>query len=211
MNSNTQHLKKLAVLVSGSGTNLQAIIDAIKNKKLEKTEIAIVISNKKDAYALKRANIAEVKNIFLNPKDSKNNLEFDKKLVEIINNCQVDLIVLAGYMKILTEAFVNAFPNKIINIHPALLPDFGGKGMYGKHVHEVVLKSSVKESGCTAHFVTCEVDAGPIIAQRKVSILEGDTVDSLANRVLIEEHKLLIEVIKKVLSSRDAVNRVSTI
>lgn len=198
--------KKIAVLVSGSGTNLQAIIDAIKNDYLSNTEISIVISNKKDAYALKRAQNEGIGNLFLNPKDFPNNIEYDKKLVEIISNYQADLIVLAGYIKILTEVFVNSFPNKIINIHPALLPNFGGKGMYGEKVHEAVLKSGVQESGCTAHFVTTEVDAGPIIAQRKVPVLPDDTVESLSKRVLAEEHKLLVNTIKKVLFELSAVS-----
>lgn len=191
--------KKIAVLVSGSGTNLQAIIDAIKNGYLSNTEISIVISNKKDAYALKRAQNEGIENLFLNPKDFSNNIEYDKKLVEIISNYQADLIVLAGYLKILTHAFVNSFPQKTINIHPALLPNFGGKGMYGEKVHEAVLKSGVQESGCTAHFVTTEVDAGPIISQKKVPVLSDDTVESLSKRVLAEEHKLLVNTIKKVL------------
>lgn len=198
--------KKIAVLVSGSGTNLQAIIDAIKNGYLSNTEIPIVISNKKDAYALKRVQNEGIENLFLNPNDFSNNIEYDKKLVEIISNYQADLIVLAGYLKILTHAFVNSFPNKIINIHPALLPNFGGKGMYGEKVHKAVLKSGVQESGCTAHFVTTEVDAGPIIAQRKVSVLPDDTVESLSKRVLAEEHKLLVNTIKKVLFELSAVS-----
>ena len=194
-------MKKIAVLVSGSGTNLQTIIDAIKNGRLNNVDIAAVISNKKDAFALERAKNAGIETVFLNPKDFTSNTDYDKKLIEVISNYKVDLIVLAGYMKILTDNFVNAFKNKIINIHPALLPDFGGKGMYGKNVHEAVLKSGVKESGCTVHFVTTEVDAGPIIVQRKVSVIPGDTVESLSKRILVEEHKLLIEAIDKVLSS----------
>lgn len=191
--------KKIAVLVSGSGTNLQAIIDAIKNSKLNNIHIAAVISNKKDAFALERAKSAGIKTVFLNPKDFTKNTDYDKKLIEVINNYDVDLIVLAGYMRILTESFVNAFKNKIINIHPALLPDFGGKGMYGKKVHEAVLKSGKTESGCTVHFVTDEIDAGPIIAQRKVPVMPHDTVASLSKRILAEEHKLLVEAIEKVL------------
>ncbi|OGI18395.1 MAG: phosphoribosylglycinamide formyltransferase [Candidatus Melainabacteria bacterium RIFCSPHIGHO2_02_FULL_34_12] len=191
--------KKIAVLVSGSGTNLQAIIDAVKSGILANTEISIVISSKKDAFALKRAEMAEIENIFLTPADFSDNNEFDKKLIEIISNYSVDLIVLAGYMRILTNEFINSFPNKIINIHPALLPDFGGKGMYGHKVHKAVLKSKVKESGCTVHYVIPEVDAGPIILQKTVAVLENDTVDSLSKRILSEEHKLLIEAIKKVL------------
>ena len=196
--------KKIVVLVSGSGTNLQAVIDAIKNGRLTHVEIAAVISNKKDAFALERAQSADIEAIFINPRQFKNNVDYDKKLIEIISPYNVDLIVLAGYLKILTENFVNAFPNKMINIHPALLPDFGGKGMYGSNVHEAVLKSEVKESGCTVHFVTTEVDAGPIIAQKKIPVIPGDTVDSLSKRILVEEHTLLVEAIEKVLFKVEA-------
>ena len=202
--------KRIIVLASGSGTNLQAIIDAIKSDRLSHAEIAAVISNKKNAFALERAKSAGIKAVFINPKEFDSNEAYDKKLIEVISNYKVDLIVLAGYTKILTENFVNAFKNKIINIHPALLPDFGGKGMYGEKVHEAVLKSGVKESGCTVHFVTNEIDAGPIIAQRKVPVMPGDTVDTLSKRILVEEHKLLVEAIEKVLA-RDSVNRISTI
>ena len=192
--------KRLCVLVSGTGTNLQAILDAIKNNELIGFEVSVVISNKKEAYALKRAESEGIANLFLNPKDFANNLDFDRKLIEIINTHEVDLIVLAGYTKILTDIFINSFPNKIINIHPALLPNFGGRGMYGERVHEAVLQSGVKESGCTVHFVTLEVDKGPIIVQKKVSVLPNDTVESLSKRILAEEHKSLVEAIKKVLS-----------
>lgn len=192
-------MKKLAVLISGRGSNLQSIIDAINTGELSNTEISIVISNKNDVYGLERAKKTGIKNVFLNPKDFSTKEDYDKKLVEIIRSNNVDLIILAGYMKILTEGFVKEFPNKIINIHPALLPKHGGKGMYGEKVHKTVLESGDKESGCTAHFVTTEVDAGPIIAQTKVSVLPDDTVDTLAQRVLKEEHKLLVEAIKKVL------------
>lgn len=191
--------KKLAVLVSGSGSNLQAIIDAVNNNSLKDTEISVVVSNKSNAYALERAKNAGIETIFVNPKDFLNNSEYDKKLVEIITSYNIDLIVLAGYMKILTETLVNAFKNKIINIHPALLPKFGGKGMYGKRVHEAVLKSGEKESGCTVHFVIPEVDAGPIILQTKVPILDNDTPETLAKRILTQEHKIIVESIKKVL------------
>ena len=191
--------KKIAVLASGAGTNLQAIIDAIKNSKLNNVHIAAVISDKKDAFALERAKSAGIETVFLNPKDLTKNTDYDKKLTEVINNYDVDLIVLAGYMRILTKSFVNAFKNKIINIHPALLPDFGGRGMYGKRVHEAVLKSGKTESGCTVHFVTDEVDAGPIIAQRKVPVMPHDTIACLSERILAEEHKLLVEAIEKVL------------
>ena len=191
--------KKIAVLASGSGTNLQAMIDAVKNDKLNNTKIVVVISNKKDAFALKRAENAGIETVYINPKEYTSNNDYDRKLVEVISRYKIDLIVLAGYMKILTDSFVNVFSGKIINIHPALLPNFGGKGMYGRYVHEAVLKSGVKESGCAVHFVTTEVDSGPIIAQRKVSVIPGDTVESLSKRILNEEHKLLIEAIEKIL------------
>ena len=191
--------KKLAVLVSGSGSNLQAIIDAIKTHLLENTEISIVISNKKNAYALIRAENEKINNLYLNPKDFNTSLDFEKKLVETISNYGVDLIVLAGFTKILSESFVNSFPNKIINIHPALLPLFGGKDMYGERVHEAVLNSNVKESGCTVHFVTSEVDGGPIISQRKVPVLKGDTAETLSKRILEQEHKLIVESVNMVL------------
>ena len=195
----TDAKKNLAILVSGSGTNLQAIIDAIENGSLSDTEISVVISNKKNAYALERAKNAGIENIFINSKDFKSNVDYDMKLIEIIKKFNVDLIVLAGYIKILSPEFVNAFKKKIINIHPALLPDFGGKGMYGEKVHEAVLQSRVKESGCTVHFVEPTVDTGPIIAQKKVPVMQGDTVDTLSKRILEQEHKLLVESIKKIL------------
>lgn len=191
--------KRLAILVSGSGTNLQAIIGAINNKELTNTEIAIVISNKKDAYALKRAQLNQIKNIYLNPKDFLNNEGYETELIKIIKDENVDLIILAGYTRILSAKFIDIFSQRIINIHPALLPKFGGKGMYGLKVHEEVIRSKEKESGCTTHFVTSDVDAGPIIAQRKVPVLEKDTPDTLQQRILIEEHKLIVETIKKVL------------
>ena len=204
-------MKKLAVLASGSGTNLQAIIDSIKSNNLKDTVISVVISNKKGAYALQRAKDEGITNTFVNPKDFKSNNDYDKKLIEIIKNHNVNLIVLAGYLRILTEDFINAFPNKIINIHPALLPNFGGKDMYGEKVHKAVLESGVKESGCTVHFVTKDIDAGPIIIQRRVPVLPGDTIESLSKRVLKEEHALLIEAIAKILFNHRTVNRASTI
>lgn len=188
--------KKLAVLVSGSGTNLQAIIDAIKEGDLTNTEISMVISNKKEAYALVRAKNESIESFYLTNKDDFN---YENKLIEIISNYKVDLIVLAGYLRILSRKFIKTFPNKIINIHPALLPRFGGKGMYGEKVHKAVLESGAKESGCTVHFVTEEIDGGPIIAQKRVPVYEGDTVETLQKRILEDEHKLLVESIRKVL------------
>ncbi|MBI3308627.1 MAG: phosphoribosylglycinamide formyltransferase [Candidatus Melainabacteria bacterium] len=192
--------KRLAVLVSGSGTNLQAIIDAIKDRSLPNTEIAIVISNKQDAYALKRAENNDIPSIFLDPKQYKSKEEYDQKLAEVIKEQNIDLIVLAGYIRILTQSFIQAFDkDKIINIHPALLPKYGGKGMYGNNVHKAVLENNEKESGCTIHYVTHEVDAGPIIAHEKVPVYENDTIESLSKRIRVKEHKLLVKAINTVL------------
>ena len=188
--------KKIIVLASGSGTNLQAVIDAIKTNEIENAELSMVISNKQDAFALKRAEKEGIHTCFVNPKEFSDNTQYDKKLIEIISNYNPDLIVLAGYTRILTNQFINSFKNKIINIHPSLLPAFGGKGMYGHKVHEAVLKSKVKESGCTVHFVTENIDAGPVIVQKKVPVTDSDTVKTLSERVLKEEHKLLVEAIK---------------
>lgn len=188
--------KRLAVLASGSGSNLQAIIGAIKNKNLENAEISTVISNKENAFALERAKNNNIDCIFLDPKSFPTNEDFDKKIVEILKDKKIDLVILAGYLKILTNSFINAFENRIINIHPSLLPAFGGKGMYGKKVHEEVIKSKVKESGCTVHYVTLGIDEGPIICQKKIPVLPNDTVDTLASRVLEEEHNLIVEGVK---------------
>lgn len=188
--------KKLAVLASGSGSNLQAIIDSIKNKELEDAELSTVISNKENAFALERAKNNNIDYIFLDPKSFSTNEDFDKKIVEILKTKKIDLVILAGYLKILTNSFINAFENKIINIHPSLLPAFGGKGMYGKKVHEEVIKNKVKESGCTVHYVTLGIDEGPIICQKKIPVLPNDTVDTLAAKILKEEHYLIVEGIK---------------
>ncbi len=185
--------KQIAVLVSGNGSNLQAIIDAIKSNQLKNTEVAIVISNKPNAYALHRAQTEGIKNVFINPSEFNTIQDFDKKIIDVLKTHNIDLIVLAGYTKILSSELINAFNNKIINIHPSLLPLFGGKGMYGQKVHEAVLKSGVKETGCTVHFVTQEVDAGPIILQKKIPVLSSDTIETLSKKVLGEEHSLLIE------------------
>ncbi len=200
--SNTK--KHIAILASGSGSNLQAVIDAIKNNKLKNTEISIVISNKSNAYALERAKKEGIHSIFINPNDFKTNTEFDKKIIDVLSSHCIDLIILAGYTKILSSELINTFHNKIINIHPALLPNFGGKGMYGQNVHKAVLESNIKETGCTVHYVTEEIDAGPIIAQRKVPVLSNDTIETLSNRVLQEEHKILPEAIELILFNQKA-------
>ncbi len=185
---------KIVVLASGRGTNLQAIIDACERGEIDGKVIA-VISDRKDAFALQRARKHGIKDIFLNPKGLRRE-EYDKKLLEVLENLQPDLIVLAGYMRILSPFVVRKYYGKIINIHPALLPSFGGKGYYGERVHRAVLEYGCKVSGCTVHFVDEEVDHGPIIVQRCVPVMEDDTPETLAERILIEEHKALVYAVK---------------
>ena len=189
-------MKKIAVFVSGSGSNLQAIIDACESGYISKGKIEIVFSNKEDAYGLQRAKKHSIKTLFLSPDDFKTREEYDKVVATKMNELNIDLICLAGYMRILTPVFLDTFKGKIMNIHPALLPEFGGKGMYGIYVHEAVLKAGKKESGCTVHFVDYGTDTGPVILQRKVPVLDGDTPEILQKRVLEQEHLAYKEAIK---------------
>ena len=178
---------KIACLASGSGTNLQAIIDNIESGKLE-AKITAVISNVPESGALERAKKHELSCFLVNNRDFPSREAFDRELAAIIDKQEARLICLCGFLRIFSPFFVDHYPNRIINIHPALLPDFGGKGFYGHKVHEAVLASGAKISGCTVHFVDRDVDHGPIILQRKVAVLPGDTPDSLAARILKEEH-----------------------
>jgi phosphoribosylglycinamide formyltransferase 1 len=176
---------RVAVLVSGGGTNLQALLDALHDSPIAR--VARVISNRSDAGALDRARKANVPTTVLkNPADSN-------ELLAALRDAQ--LVVLAGYLKLVPRAVVERFPGRMINIHPALLPDFGGPGMYGHHVHEAVLASGAKESGVTVHLVDEAFDRGEIIAQERVPILDGDTPERLAARVLEAEHRLLPRVV----------------
>ena len=181
---------KIAVLVSGNGTNLQAIIDHYLNNP--DIKISLVISNKKDAYALKRASLANIPTMVISKKDFPNQSDEILKQVKANN---IDLIVLAGYLSILSGSIINEYKNKIINIHPSLIPSFCGPGMYGHHVHEAVIKSGVRYSGCTVHFVNGGVDSGPIILQQAVDVFYTDTPDSIAAKILVYEHKLLVKAI----------------
>ena len=188
--------KRIAVLVSGSGTNLQAIIDNVENGNLN-CKITYVIADR-ECYGLQRAEKYGIETLLLDRKIIDN-----KSVNEIIDStlegCKTDYIILAGYLSILNEKFIKKWDKKVINIHPSLLPKFGGKGMYGIKVHEAVIKAGEKESGCTVHFVTNEIDAGEIITNVKVPVLEDDTPETLQKRVLEQEHKLLIKGIKKIL------------
>lgn len=194
---------KLGVLVSGGGTNLQAIIDACNSGILKDiAEVAVVISNKIDAFGLERARKNNIPAIFVDRKKVNDGTAYCEKLIEELKRYKVDLVCLAGFLLKLEPNFVKAFKGKILNIHPALLPKFGGKGMYGHNVHEAVLKSCEKESGATVHVVDEEFDHGPIVTQRRVPVLNSDTPEILAKRVLEVEHKIYPEAILKVIGSK---------
>lgn len=175
---------KVAVLVSGGGTNLQAIIDAVNDGKITNAEISLVISNNKNAYALERAKNAGISAMCISPKEYETREEFHVALTETLKNAGVDLVVLAGFLVAIPEMLVKAFPNKIINIHPSLIPSFCGVGYYGLKVHEAALARGVKVTGATVHFVDCGMDTGPIILQKAVEIEEGDTPEVLQRRVM---------------------------
>jgi phosphoribosylglycinamide formyltransferase 1 len=177
---------KIAVLVSGGGTNLQAIIDNIDQGRITGARIEAVISNKKDVYALERAHNYGIKTSVISPKDYDNREEFSQALLSQINSYQVDLIVLAGYLVIIPEILIQNYKNKIINIHPSLIPAFCGEGYYGLKVHEAVLKRGSKITGATVHFVDEGTDTGPIILQKAVEVYEDDTPEVLQRRVMEE-------------------------
>ena len=175
---------KVAVLVSGGGTNLQAIIDAVNEGKITNAEISLVISNNKNAYALERAKNAGIASRCISPKEYATRDDFHVALTETLKNAGVDLIVLAGYLVAIPEMLVKEFPNKIINVHPSLIPSFCGVGYYGLKVHEAALARGVKVTGATVHFVDCGMDTGPIILQKAVDIEAGDTPEVLQRRVM---------------------------
>ena len=189
-------MMKMAVLVSGGGTNLQAIIDAIESGKITNAEISVVISNNANAYALERAKQHGIEALCVSPKSFSSREEFNQKLLETIQSYQVDLVVLAGCLVVIPEIMVKAYPNKIINIHPALIPSFCGTGYYGLKVHEGVLKRGVKVTGATVHFVDEGTDTGPIILQKAVEVHQDDTPEILQRRVMEEaEWKIMPEAI----------------
>ena len=190
---------KIAVLVSGGGTNLQAIIDAVADGGIKDTEITAVISNNRNAFALERAKKAGIEALVVTPKDYEDRAQFNQALLDTLNSLKVDLIVLAGYLVVIPEAVIDAYPNKIINIHPSLIPAFCGTGYYGLKVHEAALKRGVKVVGATVHFVDKGTDTGPIIMQKAVAVKNGDTPEILQRRVMEQaEWKLLPAVIDKI-------------
>lgn len=183
---------RIAVLCSGGGTNLQAVIDAVKAGKIN-GEIVMVLANASKAYALERARQNGIEAVFVSKKKAGSTQAYNDQVLEQLNRVQPDLVVLAGYLPIVGEQIVRAYEHRIINIHPALIPSFCGVGMYGHHVHEAVIAAGVKISGATTHFVDEQVDHGGIIMQRSVPVLEGDDADTLAARVLTVEHQILPE------------------
>ena len=189
--------KRIAVLVSGGGTNLQALIDAQQRNDLGGGEIVAVISSKAGAYALERAAKAGIPGYVLPRKEFASNRAMTVALVEMLKHMNIDLVVLAGCMIIFTEELVQTYPNAIMNVHPALIPAFCGPGYYGLRVHEEALSYGVKLSGATVHFVSEECDGGPIIAQKSVDVIPGDTPEVLQKRIMEQaEWKLLPEAVK---------------
>ena len=183
---------KIGVLVSGGGTNLQAILDAVDNGEITNAQVGIVISNNANAYALERARKHNIEAVCISPKEFSDREEFHKALLEKLQTSGVDLVVLAGYLVAIPPMIVDAYPNKIINIHPSLIPSFCGVGYYGLRVHEAVLARGVKVTGATVHFVDKGTDTGPIILQKAVKVEPGDTPEVLQRRVMEKaEWKLL--------------------
>ncbi|MBO4301899.1 phosphoribosylglycinamide formyltransferase [Methanosarcinaceae archaeon] len=181
----------ISVLVSGRGSNFQSILDAAAEGLIKDVNFACVISDKKEAKALERARDNNIEAVFVDPKSFSSRAEFDREVIRILKEHDTDLVLLAGYMRIITEELVDAYAGKIMNIHPALLPAF--KGL---HAQKQALDYGVKVAGCTVHFVEADLDAGPIIIQRTVPVLPGDTEDSLADRILVEEHKAYPEAVR---------------
>ena len=183
---------KVAVLVSGGGTNLQALIDAERSGIIKSGKISLVISNKSDAYALERAKNAGIETAVVLKSDCKDREDFENRIMELIDGHDIDFIVLAGFMVILSERFTSKYPKKIINVHPSLIPSFCGEGFYGLRVHEAALSYGVKVTGATVHFVNEIPDGGRIIMQRAVEVREGDTPEVLQKRIMEEaEWKIL--------------------
>jgi len=189
--------KKIAVLVSGGGTNLQALIDAQGRGELGSGKITLVIASKPGVYALERAANAGIEGRVLARKDYDSIAAYSKALADEMTAAGIDLVVLAGFLTIIDEQVYEAFPNKILNVHPALIPSFCGKGFYGLHVHEAALSKGVKVSGATVHIVTPECDAGPIILQKAVAVMQDDTPEVLQRRIMEEaEWKILPEAVR---------------
>ena len=194
MNNN---ITKIAVLVSGGGTNLQALIDAEKRGELGNGKITLVLSSKPDAYALQRAADNGIDSLVLSRKDYTDIATYSRALADALTEAEADLVVLAGFLTIIDEQVYERFPNRILNVHPALIPSFCGKGYYGLRVHEAALEKGVRVSGATVHIVTPECDAGPIVLQKAVEVKQDDTPETLQRRIMEEaEWKILPEAVR---------------
>ena len=183
---------KVAVCVSGGGTNLQAIIDAVENGIITNTEIKVVISNNKNAYALERAKNHNIEGICISPKDYESRVEFNEAFLEKLDSYEVDLVVLAGFLVVIPPEMIAKYRNRIINVHPSLIPSFCGTGFYGLKVHEGALERGVKVTGATVHFVDEGTDTGPIILQKAVYIENGDTAEVLQKRVMEQAEWIIL-------------------
>lgn len=183
---------KIVVMVSGGGTNLQAIIDGVKDGKITNTEIAGVISNNRNAYALERARENGIKSLCVSPKDYESREIFNEKLLEAVDGFAPDLIVLAGFLVVIPPEMTAKYKNRMINIHPSLIPSFCGKGFYGLKVHEAALERGVKVVGATVHFVDEGTDTGPIILQKAVEVQQGDTSEVLQRRVMEQAEWIIL-------------------
>jgi phosphoribosylglycinamide formyltransferase-1 len=192
----------ISVLVSGGGTNLQSIIDAVSSGEISGAKLGLVISSRPDAYALTRAEKAGIPTVIISTANYECPSEMSKDLLDALGAADTDLVVLAGYMRVLPPEVIHAYPKRIINIHPSLIPKHCGKGYYGIRVHESVLAAGDAESGATVHYVDEGVDTGEIIAQERVPVLAGDTAETLAAHVLEVEHRILIEAIATIIKKK---------
>jgi formyltetrahydrofolate-dependent phosphoribosylglycinamide formyltransferase len=193
-------VKHIVVFASGSGTNFQSLIDAVEARTLTHARISGLVTNNPNAGAIGRAKKHDIPVAVIRREAFPNDIEYERNLLEHLKALETDLIVLAGYLKKIPSSLLREYPNRVINIHPALLPKHGGKGFYGRRVHEAVIANNESVSGCTVHVVTEEYDQGPILGQRTVSVLPDDTPEELQKRVLEQEHQLLPEVIQQILT-----------
>ena len=196
-------MKQIVFFASGSGSNLQAVIDAIEQGKI-KAHIGGLITNKDGIKALERAEKHHIPTKILNPSSFSHTQKYEQALADTLKKWQPNLIVLAGYLLKIPASIIRAYKNRMINIHPSLLPKFGGKGLYGINVHRAVLNRGETQSGCSVHIVTEEYDQGPVLAQRTVPVYKTDTPENLSKRVLQQEHQLLPEVINKLLTDSNS-------
>ncbi|MCA6070161.1 MAG: phosphoribosylglycinamide formyltransferase [Endomicrobium sp.] len=193
-------MMRLAVLVSGGGSNMQSIIDSTKTGILKGlAQVVLVISNNPNAYALKRAKNENIKSVCVERKNFNDEKSFNNVMLEELKNADVGIVCLAGYMRMVGHEIIKTYHGRLLNIHPALLPKFGGKGMYGHRVHEAVVKAKESKSGATVHFVEEEYDTGEVIVQQEVEVLKADTSQDVAKKVLAVEHLVYPKAIKKVI------------